>query len=151
MSVLDVRRAKGRFPMSANLTRQSLQPGSPEAPVGTLLGRTDAAEGKPRTAAELAELIEADLARHPHCPRRGIQVTVYASTLWRAMLTITPAAGPLRNPREWRDLTERSRHGFANGTIWIGLNRLTSIILLAPERPFTRRQKVRHLIERRAV
>jgi hypothetical protein len=80
---------------------------APEVPVGALLGRTDAAEGKQtKTAAELAELIEADLARHPHCPRKGLQVTVYGTTLWRAMLTITPAAGPLRNPQEWRDLTE---------------------------------------------
>jgi hypothetical protein len=80
---------------------------APEAPVGALLGSTDAAEGKQtKTAAELAELIEADLAQHPHCPRKGLQVTVYGSTLWRAMLMITPAAGPLRNPQEWRDLTE---------------------------------------------
>jgi hypothetical protein len=33
-------------------------------------------------------------------------VTVYGATLWRAMLTITPAAGPVRNPQEWRDLTD---------------------------------------------
>ena len=59
-----------------------------------------------KTAAELARMIEADLAKHPHCPRRGFAVTVYGTTLWRAMLTITPAAGPVRNPQEWRDLTE---------------------------------------------
>jgi hypothetical protein len=53
------------------------------------------------TAAELA-----DLAKHPQCPRKGFQVTVYGTTLWRAMLTIKPAAGPVRNPQEWRDLTE---------------------------------------------
>jgi hypothetical protein len=33
-------------------------------------------------------------------------VTVYGASLWRAMLTITPAAGPVRNAKEWRDLTE---------------------------------------------
>lgn len=59
-----------------------------------------------KTAAELAQMIEADLAKHPQCPRKGFVVTVYGTTLWRAMLTITPAAGPVRNPQEWRDLTE---------------------------------------------
>jgi hypothetical protein len=58
-----------------------------------------------KTAAELAQMIEADLAKHPQCPR-GLHVTVYGATLWRAMLTITPAAGPVRDPQEWRDLTE---------------------------------------------
>jgi hypothetical protein len=32
-------------------------------------------------------------------------VTVYGGSHWRAMLTIAPAAGPVRNPGEWRDLT----------------------------------------------
>jgi hypothetical protein len=59
-----------------------------------------------KTAAELAQMIEADLAKHPECPKKGFQVTVYGTTLWRAMLTITPAAGPIRNPQEWRDFTE---------------------------------------------
>jgi hypothetical protein len=59
-----------------------------------------------KTAAELAQMIEADLAKHPQCPQQGFMVTVYGATLWRAMLTITPAAGPVRNPQEWRDLTE---------------------------------------------
>ena len=64
-------------------------------------------EGKQtKTAEELAAMIEADLAKHPECPRKGFQVTVYGTTLWRAMLTIKPAAGPVRNPQEWRDLTE---------------------------------------------
>lgn len=58
-----------------------------------------------KTAAELAQMIEADLATHPQCPK-GLQVTVYGAALWRAMLTITPAAGPVRDPQEWRDLTE---------------------------------------------
>lgn len=59
-----------------------------------------------KTAAELAQMIEADLAKHPECPRQGFVVTVYGTTLWRAMLTITPAAGAVRNPQEWRDLTQ---------------------------------------------
>jgi hypothetical protein len=59
-----------------------------------------------KTAAELAQMIEADLAKHPQCPKDGFQVTVYGASLWRAMLTIAPAAGPIRNPQEWRNLTE---------------------------------------------
>jgi hypothetical protein len=58
-----------------------------------------------KTAAELAEMIEHDLARHPDCPKDGFQVTVYGGSHWRAMLTITPAAGRVRDPHEWRDLT----------------------------------------------
>jgi hypothetical protein len=58
-----------------------------------------------KTAAELAEMIERDLASHPDCPKAGFRVTVYGWPAWRAMLTITPAAGAVRNPREWRDLT----------------------------------------------
>jgi hypothetical protein len=58
-----------------------------------------------KTAAELAEMIEHDLARHPDCPKNGFQVTVYGGSHWRAMLTITPAAGRVRDPQEWRDLT----------------------------------------------
>jgi hypothetical protein len=57
------------------------------------------------TSAELAEMIELDLAHHPDCPRAGFRVTVYGGSYWRAMLTITPAAGGVRNPPEWRDLT----------------------------------------------
>jgi hypothetical protein len=59
-----------------------------------------------KTAAELAEMIEVDLARHPDCPKAGFRVTVYGWPHWRAMLTITPAAGVVRNPQEWRDLTD---------------------------------------------
>jgi len=58
------------------------------------------------TAVELAEAIEQDLACHPNCPKAGFRVTVYGWPHWRAMLTIEPAAGPVRNPQEWRDLTE---------------------------------------------
>jgi hypothetical protein len=58
-----------------------------------------------KTAAELAEMIEQDLAQHPDCPKAGFRVTVYGGSHWRAMLTITPAAGGIRNPGEWRDLT----------------------------------------------
>jgi hypothetical protein len=59
-----------------------------------------------KTAAELAGMIELDLTRHPDCPAAGFRVTVYGGSHWRAMLTITPAAGGIRNPREWRELTD---------------------------------------------
>jgi hypothetical protein len=68
-------------------------------------GEAQAQQRQLKTAAELAELIESDLARHPDCPKRGFRVTVYGGSHWRALLTITPAAGPVRNPGEWRDLT----------------------------------------------
>ena len=58
-----------------------------------------------KTAAELAEMIELDLAGHPDCPKAGFRVTVYGWPVWRAMLMITPAAGAVRNPQEWRELT----------------------------------------------
>jgi hypothetical protein len=69
-----------------------------------------------KTAAELAEMIELELARHPDCPKEGFRVTVYGGSHWRAMLTITPAAGGIRNPQVWRDLAndlaERLRKGY---------------------------------------
>lgn len=60
-----------------------------------------------KTAAELALMIEHGLARHPECPKNGFRVTVYGTTDWRAMLMITPAAGRVREPQQWRDLTEQ--------------------------------------------
>lgn len=59
-----------------------------------------------RTAEQLAAMIESDLSSHPDCPKVGIKITVYGATQWRAMLTITPAAGPVQNARELRELTE---------------------------------------------
>jgi hypothetical protein len=80
---------------------------APEVTVEARPDGTDGSKGKEtKTAAELAQMIEADLAKHPECPKKGFVVTVYGATHWRAMLTITPAAGPVRNPQEWRDLTE---------------------------------------------
>jgi hypothetical protein len=82
-------------------------PPLPEIQVEARADRADGPQGREvKTAAELARMIEADLAKHPQCPGKGFVVTVYGTTLWRAMLTITPAAGPVRNPQEWRDLTE---------------------------------------------
>jgi hypothetical protein len=85
-----------------------------DPPVGEIspaaAANLDAVEGvaqqrQPRTAAELAEMIELDLAHHPDCPKDGFKVTVYGGSHWRAMLTISPAAGRIRDPQEWRDLT----------------------------------------------
>ena len=58
-----------------------------------------------KTAAELASMIELDLAQHPDCPEDGFRITVYGATDWRAMLTITPAAGRVQDPQRWRNLT----------------------------------------------
>ena len=88
-------------------------PAEPEVPQQAPKGLVEAHPDRPemsagkeiKTAVELAQMIEADLAKHPQCPT-GFKVTVYGATLWRAMLTITPAAGPVRDPQEWRDLTE---------------------------------------------
>lgn len=67
--------------------------------------RGEAQQRQFKTAEELAEMIEFDLTGHPDCPKAGFRVTVYGWPDWRAMLTITPAAGRIRNPEQWRDLT----------------------------------------------
>ena len=78
----------------------------PPPTAASLVTTGDVAQPKRfKTAAELAEMIEFDLARHPDCPKAGFRVTVYGGSQWRAMLTITPAAGGVRNPQEWRELT----------------------------------------------
>jgi hypothetical protein len=47
-------------------------------------------------------------------------VTVYGWPYWRAILTITPAAGVVRNPNNGETLPMISLSGFASGTIWLG-------------------------------
>jgi len=79
---------------------------SPPAALNLEAGEGVAQLRQLKTAAELAGMIELDLARHPDCPRAGFRVTVYGWPYWRAMLTITPAAGGVPNPQEWRDLTD---------------------------------------------
>jgi hypothetical protein len=79
--------------------------GSPPTAPHQQAGEVETPQRQRKTAAELAEMIEQDLARHPDCPKAGFRVTVYGGSYWRAMLTITPAAGGIRNPEEWRDLT----------------------------------------------
>jgi hypothetical protein len=101
--ILGQRQPKSELPPSEPKAEQR----APELTVEARADRTDVPVAKEtKTAAELAQMIEADLANHPDCPKNGFRVTVYGTTLWRAMLTITPAAGPIRNPQEWRALTE---------------------------------------------
>jgi hypothetical protein len=76
------------------------------SPVSSRPNRASNTRNELKTAAELAAMIEADLAQHPECPKNGFQITVYGATHWRAMLTITPAAGRVREPQKWRDLTD---------------------------------------------
>ena len=79
---------------------------SPPAVTSFEAVQSESQRKKLKTAAELAEMIELDLGRHPDCPKTGFEVTVYGWPHWRAMLMIKPSAGPVRNPQEWRDLTE---------------------------------------------
>ena len=83
---------------------------SPDAalrlPVSSGSNRAPNTRNELKSAAELAAMIEADLAQHPECPKSGFRVTVYGATHWRAMLTITPAAGRIREPQKWRNLTD---------------------------------------------
>lgn len=60
-----------------------------------------------KTAAELAGMIELELMQSPGSPAKGLRVTVYGGTSnWRAMLTIAPAAGAVRNAQYLRDMTD---------------------------------------------
>jgi len=77
------------------------------APVPSSPNRAPNACKESKTAAELAAMIKADLAQHPECPKSGFRITVCGATHWRAMLTITPAAGRIREPQKWRDLTDK--------------------------------------------
>jgi hypothetical protein len=75
-------------------------PRSPDLPRSLPYGR------QLKTAAELATIIERDLAQHPDTPKQGLRVTVYGGASdWRAMLTILPAAGRVRNAQQLRELT----------------------------------------------
>jgi hypothetical protein len=87
----------------APATARGFEEDPPPAPLQVSESRNQPKQ--PKTAAELAEMIELDLARHPDCPKAGFRVTVYGWPRWRAMLTIEPAAGGIRNPQNWRELT----------------------------------------------
>lgn len=54
------------------------------------------------TRTELAGIILRALRRIDGCPARGLQVIVYGSRPWNAMLRITPAAGPVADASAWR-------------------------------------------------
>jgi hypothetical protein len=86
------------YRMTTQGLSESPRPPVPSKPVGRFK--------ELKSAAELAEMIELDLAQHPDCPKNGFRVTVYGATHWRAMLTITTAAGRVSNPQQWRDFTD---------------------------------------------
>jgi hypothetical protein len=56
------------------------------SPVSSGSNRAPNTRNELKTAAELAAMIEADLAQHPECPKSGFRITVYGATHWRAML-----------------------------------------------------------------
>jgi hypothetical protein len=76
-----------------------------ESPRPPAASRTLPPRKEVRRAAELAAMIAQDLSQHPDAPKQGLRVTVYGGTDWRAMLTIMPAAGRVRDPQVLRDLT----------------------------------------------
>jgi hypothetical protein len=96
-------------------------PDSPESNLASSPTNNKDRPSQSKTAAELAKMIEADLGCHPDCPKAGFRITVYGWPNWRAMLTIGPAAGPVRDPQRWRDLTDelaerlRNRYDLAWG------------------------------------
>jgi hypothetical protein len=53
--------------------------------------------------AEMAGIILRTLRAIDGCPTQGLDVTIYGSRPWNALLRITPAAGPLRDAQAWRE------------------------------------------------
>jgi len=96
---------EGQVPATAVREDPPVGESSPPSAANLNANVREAQEKQLKTAAELAEIIELDLARYPDCPKAGFRVTVYGWPHWRAMLTIAPAAGVVRNPQEWRDRT----------------------------------------------
>jgi len=56
-----------------------------------------------RSARELAAIIFNALQTLDGCPQDGFAVTVYGANPWNAMLTITPAAGVIKDAPLWRE------------------------------------------------
>jgi hypothetical protein len=58
----------------------------------------------PRTCSpqEMSEIILRALRAIDGCPKQGLEVVVYGSRPWNAMLRITPAAGPVADAPAWR-------------------------------------------------
>ena len=95
----------------ASAEADAIPPGTPEVVAGVESPiPQDMPNALPRkelkTAAELAAMIEFDLAQLPEAPGQGLRVTVYGATHWRAMLTILPAAGSVRDPQRLRNITD---------------------------------------------
>ena len=84
----------------------------PESPRPPDLPRPAPRSKQTKTAAELAAILEGDLAQHPDSPKLGLRVTVYGGgSDWRAMLTILPAAGRVPNAPQLRALTDHLAEG----------------------------------------
>jgi hypothetical protein len=56
-----------------------------------------------RSAEELAAIILNALRTLDGSPKEGFAVTVYGANPWNAMLTITPAAGAIKDALLWRE------------------------------------------------
>jgi hypothetical protein len=56
-----------------------------------------------RSATELAAIILTALRTLDGSPKDGFAVTVYGANPWNAMLTITPAAGAIKDAPLWRE------------------------------------------------
>jgi hypothetical protein len=56
-----------------------------------------------RSAEELAAIILNALRTLDGSPKNGFAVTVYGANPWNAMLTITPAAGAIKDAPLWRE------------------------------------------------
>jgi hypothetical protein len=56
-----------------------------------------------RSAGELAAIILNALRTLDGSPKDGFAVTVYGANPWNAMLTITPAAGAIKDAPLWRE------------------------------------------------
>ena len=93
-------------PAASDETGEGHNPAAPSEHSPMLSTQDRDQQRQRKMPAELAKMIEMDLARHPDCPQAGFRVTVYGWPRWRAMLTIEPAAGGIRNPQDWRELTQ---------------------------------------------
>jgi hypothetical protein len=75
------------------------------SPVSSGSNRAPNTRNELKTAAELAAMIEADLAQHPECPKGGFRITVLRGK------ALAPHADDhtgrrSNSPQKWRDLTD---------------------------------------------
>jgi hypothetical protein len=103
---------------SQNAQTENVETG--DTPVAEVVkGESTAVTQEPRreirTPNEMAAFISTTL-HALGCPEDGFVVTVYGSQPWNALLTITPAAGPVQDAALWRarvqDLAVRLRKEF---------------------------------------